>query len=62
MRIVLFLLSLLLTTGLIICLNTSWGSLKKTPLFGQFLSPQHGFCRMPSLWGRDSMKGSSYRD
>jgi penicillin amidase len=43
MRIVPFLLSLLLTTGLIICLNTSWGSLKKTPLFGQFLSPQHGF-------------------
>jgi penicillin amidase len=43
MRIVLFLLSLLLTTGLIICLNTSWGSLKKTPLLGQFLSPQHGF-------------------
>jgi penicillin amidase len=43
MRIVPFLLSLLLTTGLIICLNTSWGGLKKTPLFGQFLSPQHGF-------------------
>jgi penicillin G amidase len=43
MRIVPFLLSLLLTTGLIICLNTSWGGLKKTPLLGQFLSPQHGF-------------------
>src|SRR3984957_19605892 len=43
MRIVPFLLSFLLTTGLIICLNTSWGGHKKTPLFGQFLSPQLGF-------------------
>ncbi len=43
MRIVPFLLSFLSTTGLIICLNTPWGGLKKTPLLGQFLSPQHGF-------------------
>jgi penicillin amidase len=43
MRIVPFLLSFFVTTGLIICLNTPWGSLKKTPLLGQFLSPQHGF-------------------
>jgi len=43
MRIVPFLISLLLTTGLIVCLNQQWGDLKKTPVFGSFLSPQHGF-------------------
>jgi penicillin amidase len=43
MRIVPFLLSLLLTTGLVICLNVRWGGLKKTPRFGAFLSPQEGF-------------------
>ncbi|HLZ86072.1 MAG TPA: penicillin acylase family protein, partial [Puia sp.] len=43
MRIIPFLLSLILTTGLIVCLNRQWGGLKKTPPFGQFLSPQHGF-------------------
>jgi penicillin amidase len=43
MRIIPFLLSLILTVGLIICLNRQWGGLQKTPLFGQFLSPQHGF-------------------
>lgn len=43
MRIFPFLISLILTTGLIICLNRQWGGLKKTPVFGQFLSPQHGF-------------------
>src|SRR5579871_1637162 len=43
MRIIPFLISLILTTGLIYCLNTQWGKLKKTPLMGQFLSPQHGF-------------------
>ncbi len=43
MRIIPFLLSLILTVGLIFCLNRQWGGLQKTPLFGQFLSPQHGF-------------------
>src|SRR5258708_12395288 len=43
MRIVPFLISLLLTTGLIVCLNQQWGDLKKTPVFGSFLSTQHGF-------------------
>ncbi|HET6252437.1 MAG TPA: penicillin acylase family protein [Puia sp.] len=43
MRVVPFLLSLLLTTGLVISLNVRWGGLKKTPLFGAFLSPQEGF-------------------
>jgi len=43
MRIIPFLLSLILTVGLIAALNRQWGGLKKTPLFGQFLSPQHGF-------------------
>jgi len=43
MRIIPFLLSLILTAGLIFCLNRQWGGLQKTPLFGQFLSPQHGF-------------------
>ncbi|HXB08001.1 MAG TPA: penicillin acylase family protein, partial [Puia sp.] len=26
-----------------VCLNRQWGGLKKTPLLGEFLSPQHGF-------------------
>ena len=43
MRIFPFLLSLILTTALIVCLNRQWGGLKKTPLLGEFLSPQHGF-------------------
>jgi penicillin amidase len=54
MRFIPFLLSFLLTTGLIICLNTSWGGLQKTPLFGQFLSPQLGF------WQNAEAIGSSY--
>src|SRR5580692_10761206 len=40
MRILPFLLSLVLTTGLIICLDRQWG---KVPAIGQFVSPQHGF-------------------
>jgi penicillin G amidase len=43
MRIVPFLLSLLLTTGLVICLNVRWGGLQKKPRIGAFLSPQEGF-------------------
>src|SRR5580692_8999361 len=43
MRIVPFLLSFLLTAGLVFCLNVRWGGLKKTPRFGAFLSPQEGF-------------------
>jgi penicillin G amidase len=43
MRIIPFLISLILTTGLIICLDTQWGNLQKTPPLGKFLSPQHGF-------------------
>src|SRR5580658_1077446 len=43
MRIVPFLLSLLLTAGLVFCLNVRWGGLVKTPRFGAFLSPQEGF-------------------
>jgi penicillin amidase len=39
MRIIPFLISLLLTAGLIFCLNTQWG---KVPPVGKFLSPQHG--------------------
>lgn len=40
MRIFPFFLSLLLTVGLVYCLNKPWG---QTPVFGRFLSPQHGF-------------------
>lgn len=43
MRVVPFLLSLVLTAGLVYCLNVRWGGLKKTPRFGAFLSPQEGF-------------------
>ncbi len=40
MRIVSFALSLLVTVGLIIALNSKWGSI---PPLGKFFSPQHGF-------------------
>jgi len=53
MRIVPFLLSFLLTTGLIVCLNRQWGSLKKTPVMGSFLSPQHGFWQNAEPVGKD---------
>ncbi|HQY11993.1 MAG TPA: penicillin acylase family protein, partial [Ferruginibacter sp.] len=44
MRIVPFLISAAVTTGLVYTLNTSWkiGG-KDAPPFGTFLSPQHGF-------------------
>ena len=53
MRIVPFFISLLLTTGLILCLNRQWGGLKKTPVFGAFLSPQHGFWQNADAAGQD---------
>jgi penicillin amidase len=40
MRILPFFLSLLVTVGLVYCLNRPWG---QTPVIGRFLSPQHGF-------------------
>ncbi|MEI6947732.1 penicillin acylase family protein [Paraflavisolibacter sp. H34] len=40
MRIIFFILSALVTSGLIIALNFKWG---KTPPLGKFLSPQQGF-------------------
>ena len=40
MRILPFLISLILTVGLVYCLNRPWG---QTPVMGRFLSPQHGF-------------------
>jgi penicillin amidase len=43
MRIVAFLLSLVLTAGLVVSLNVRWGGIQKTPRFGEFLSPQDGF-------------------
>ncbi len=66
MRILPFLLSFLLTTGLIICLNRQWG---QTPIMGQFFSPQHGFwqnaepvdqpfdgdIRLPGLKGKENV-------
>jgi penicillin amidase len=53
MRIVPFLLSLFLTTGLIVCLNRQWGGLQKTPVLGSFLSPQHGFWQNAEPVGTD---------
>jgi penicillin amidase len=53
MRIVPFLISLFLTTGLIVCLNRQWGDLKKTPVLGSFLSPQHGFWQNAEAVGTD---------
>jgi penicillin amidase len=52
MRIVPFLISLILTVGLIICLNRQWGQ-TKTPLLGQFISPQHGFWQNAEPIGKD---------
>lgn len=44
MRIVPFLLSAVITTGLVYTLNESWKiDGKDAPAFGKFLSPQHGF-------------------
>ncbi len=44
MRIVPFIISTAITVGLIYVLNTSWKIAgNNTPLFGAFLSPQHGF-------------------
>jgi penicillin amidase len=43
MRIFPFLISLILTVALIVCLDRQWGGLQKTPTFGSFVSPQHGF-------------------
>jgi len=52
MRIVPLLISLFLTAGLIFCLNRQWG-VTKTPLLGQFLSPQHGFWQNAEPVGKD---------
>src|SRR6185312_5910265 len=43
MRFVPFLLTLLLTAGLVVALNTRWGGLQKKPRLAAFLSPQEGF-------------------
>ena len=44
MRIIPFIISTAITVGLIYVLNTSWKIAgNNTPLFGAFLSPQHGF-------------------
>jgi penicillin G amidase len=40
MRIIPFLISFVISIGLIVCLSVQWGSL---PPIGKFLSPQHGF-------------------
>lgn len=40
MRIIPFITSTVITTGLVFALNTKWGSV---PPMGKFLSPQHGF-------------------
>jgi len=55
MRIVPFLISLFLTTGLVFCLNRQWdlGDFKKTPVLGSFLSPQHGFWQNAEPVGSD---------
>ncbi|MBS1660689.1 MAG: penicillin acylase family protein, partial [Bacteroidetes bacterium] len=53
MRILPFLISFILTTGLVVCLNRQWGGLKKTPVFGSFLSPQHGFWQNAEPVGSD---------
>src|SRR6187455_1589739 len=40
MRIVSFIVSTVITAGLVFALNKKWG---KVPPIGKFLSPQHGF-------------------
>src|SRR5690349_11428852 len=40
MRVVPFLVSIVITAGLVFALNKRWGSI---PAMGEFLSPQHGF-------------------
>ncbi len=54
MRIIPFLISTAATAGLIYTLNTSWkiGG-NNTPLFGAFLSPQHGFWQNAEAANKD---------
>ena len=40
MRILSFVISTVITAGLVFALNKNWGSV---PPMGKFLSPQHGF-------------------
>ncbi len=53
MKVVPFLLSLLLTTAFVLCLNTRWNERQKTPRLGAFLSPQHGFWQNAEPQGKD---------
>lgn len=53
MRIVPLLITGILTAGLIFCLSIQWGSFKKTPPLGKFLSPQHGFWQNAEPLGKD---------
>src|SRR5580704_14540764 len=53
MKVVPFLLSLLLTTAFVLCLNTRWNGRQKTPPLGAFLSPQHGFWQDAEPQGKD---------
>jgi penicillin amidase len=50
MRIIPLLISIVLTSGLIICLNTQWG---KVPPVGKFLSPQQGCWQNAEPVGKD---------
>jgi penicillin G amidase len=50
MRILPFFLSLIVTGGLIYCLDRPWG---QTPVMGRFLSPQHGFWQNAEPVGQD---------
>jgi len=50
MRIIPFLITFLLTAGLIFCLDTQWD---KVPPLGKFLSPQHGCWQNAEPAGKD---------
>src|SRR4051812_18024958 len=63
MRIVPFLISLLLTGGLIFFLDNQWG---KLPPLGKFLSPQHGLWQNAEALDKDfnaelSLPGLKYK-
>lgn len=63
MRIIPFIISAAATTGLIFVLNTSWkiGG-NNTPLFGYFLSPQHGFWQNAEAAGKDFSADLNFPD
>src|SRR5690349_11572515 len=59
MRIVPFIVSTVVTTGLVFVMNKNWG---KIPPMGKFLSPQHGFWQNAEPAGYDYSADLTFPD